>query len=204
MHDTNFSGSAISRKHEIKEHLRDIDEQVKRSKIGRQLKQLKDIEDAKKNKMKNILDPHNDENILLCVQRWYNSSESKKLELDMCEIWRKTMESKEKKISNRDFDKFASYVYLELALNDKSRPGCYSFSNSDFISKKAVWIPDDFDGDDYEALPAGWQLYKPPFEGAVPSRFEINLSGDIIGQKNHRKETVTINQRCSDLMYKLR
>ena len=147
--------------------------------------------------------PFEKENLHNCVTKWFQSNESNMLELEALGIYNTAMASQF--IRDVDFNRFMKIVFFELAIFDKSRVGVLkSLTNQDYILKKPAWLPPDMTDLEFNRLPSGWLLYKPPASGVAPTSYEMCLIGDSEGIKNQEEQTVVLSQRVYELVEKLR
>ena len=123
------------------------------------------------------------------------------VEMEIQEIWTKAMELEA--VTKKDFDRFCQIALFELSIHDKNRPGVYScIKNQDYAQKLEVYIPREFEGNDYDLLPEGHKLYKKPTNDAKPSCYEIRLHGDEGRIKNKQRQTVVMNLRVFEILEK--
>ena len=77
------------------------------------------------------------------------------------------------------------------------------YSNQVYNTLKAVYLP-DANIESYEDLPENWRIYKKPTKNAVPTCYEIPISGTMKGVKGNQDHCVTVNKRCYKLMEMLK
>ena len=73
---------------------------------------------------------------------------------------------------------------------------------ADYAKKVPVYLPKDFEGNDYDDLPEGHKVYKKPSVDAKPSQFEVRLYGDEGPLKGGKRHTLVINLRLFDILEK--
>ena len=130
----------LQRKLDVKNNSSSIAEQIARNKLFRKYETLATVAKNKKNRCELILDAsktHNEQNL---VAKWKRSDEKRKLDMEMENIYKNAIENNF--IGPRKLTKYAEYARLELAFSDKNRPGLYSFTVGDFISKMPCWYPE--------------------------------------------------------------
>ena len=201
LHKTSLDGNQIIQTLVVTNHLKSIDDEVSGLKLYKKCSSLYEKERLKTRKMKNIVNPSNDKLELDCVKTWLSSETAKTLEIEVRRICQDAAESGS--IKARDFGKVANFVRFTLAIQDKNRPSTYEFTNFDYKTKKAVWIPEDqADLWGIENLPPGWDIYQAPEDNpdAPPSSFEIVLDGSQSGIKSQAETTVVFDMKTFELL----
>ena len=206
-----FGRQEIVEKIAIKEHLKDIADEIAKFGLFKKLKKLEDFKRNKAKKMKQILDPDRNQKEYNAVRTWFASSEFKERQTKAISIWVNSKNSKAS-LTKDKFNKFANFTRFTLAVVDRNRPSTYNFLNDDYLSKFAVYLPDGQDAlhctvqDDclwsLESLPPGWKLYTSPDDSTPPTAYEIRLDGSLPELKGNRSATVILTKKCFDLCEK--
>ena len=201
VNEENFDGEGIIKKLAFVQNNAAISTEIERLKIRNKLNKWYNFEKNKKRKMRQILNPEVDINILEAVKTWFNSDVSKEKEAEAVSIWKKTIKSKPQLIKEKDFMKVAMLARFTTAVCDKLRPGAYKFKNTDYEDKVAVYFPEDMYEEIWsiENLPANCKLYSPPHPAAEPKCYEIRLDGNLASLKGEAPVTLIINKRCHQL-----
>ena len=161
----------LQMKLDVKNNSSSITDQIVRNKLFRKYETLATIAKNKKKKCQLILDSsktHNEQNI---VVKWNRSAEKMKLDQEMDAIYKQAI--KKQFIGPRLLTKYSEYARLKLAFSDKNRPGLYSFTVGDFVSKMPCWYPEGYT--DFERLPDSWNPLQARDE--EPSAWFIALAG---------------------------
>ena len=199
-----FGKKTLQLKRDIKDHIKDITEMVDKMNYHHNLRIIAKSHTSQKKEMSDIICPPDEESEYLAVSAWFGSQESKDVEREAQEIWKKSKKLSSKEAPNKkDFTRVSNISYLELALSDKLRTGVYNvLTNRDFAMKKEVYLPAGFSDPNYDNLPPNWKIYQKPKldPKATPSRYEIRIPGDRPGMKNKQPQTITLNTRIHEIL----
>ena len=91
---------------------------------------------------------------------------------------------------------------FNLILSDGQRVGTYKITNSDFMKRQKLYLPDGYY--DFMNLPDNWKITEPPSEGAEPSLYILRLSGQTANIKGSKATDIVITKRCFKLLVKYR
>ena len=201
LNENNFDAKSIVQKRAIKEHLKDITDLIEEKNYHKNFKKLAESKNIQRKQMTEIVEPINEEDKVHSLEKWFESDESQDIAKEAETIWRTAVRNGS--ISKKDFNRFSSICFLELALSDKLRVGVYySMNNRDWTIKKEVYLPAGYEDPNYDALPSGWKIYEKPNlqPNAKPSRYEIRIPGDRPGLKNKQRQVITLNLRIYEIM----
>ena len=198
------SSEAYLVKDKVLNHIKDIEETIKKKKLVKKLKRLDDQCRLEKLKAKSLLNPQEDYNAQVAVDAWFKSEESKKLEAECDQIYRNVMEGA--KIGPRSFTKHTNFTRFYLVLHSRNRIGTLNFTNKDFAERKPKYLPNDtfYPEDDFKSLPDDWNPDVAPYEGAEPSCWVIELTGDGRGLKGGRATWLVISRPAMELCLRYR
>ena len=110
------------------------------------------------------------------------------------------------KIGPRSFVKYANHVRFNLVLHDRNRMGVYSFTNMDFAERKPKYLPHEsfFPEDGFRSLPSDWNPDCAPYDGAEPSCYVMELTGDNRGLKGGKTASVILSKSVIELCLRYR
>ena len=174
LNETVFEGDKLIMKRSVIDHMKDIDDQSNLKGIRAKLTKLTNLYKAEKDNMSKIVNDDKSSAVdeLNACRTWFQSSVCKEVENEHNEIWKKALQ--ENTIEEAAFNKYAKYTLFEQSISDKCRPSVYlAIKVKDYLDKKNVYLPEGFDGDSYQELPEGWNLYKAKEPGDEPSCYEI-------------------------------
>ena len=196
-----FGRRDITLKLSIKEHLKDIQDEVSRLKLFKNLNRMENFRRNKVKQMKQILDPEREHKEYLSVKKWMESTEFKDRENEALKDFEEAKALG--KIGKDKFNNIANFVRFLLAVTDKSRPSSYYFLNSDYVAKTKVWLPPDHDNLwSLDNLPQGWNMYSCPDPSVPPTCHQIRLDGSQPQLKRNKPVTLLLNKKCYILMEK--
>ena len=199
-----FGKKTLQLKRDIKDHIKDISDMVDKMNYHHNLRTIAKSQTSQKKEMSDIICPPDEESEYLAVSAWFGSPESKAVEKEAQDIWKKSKKlSSKEALNKKEFTRVGNITYLELALADKLRTGVYNvLTNRDFAKKKEVYLPAGFSDPNYDKLPANWKIYQKPKldPNATPSRYEIRIPGDRPGMKNKQPQTITLNMRTHEIL----
>lgn len=186
------------------DHLKNISETIKKKKLMIKLKRLDDQLRVEKLKAKRVLNPEEEYNAQVAVETWFKSNESKELERECDRIYQNCMAGL--KIGPRSFVKYANHVRFNLVLHDRNRMGVYSFTNKDFAERKPKFLPHEsfFPEDGFKSLPSDWNPDCAPYDGAEPSCYVMELTGDNRGLKGGKTASVILSKSVIELCLRYR
>ena len=202
LNEEDFDLTRISLKRDIRDHIKDVEQQIKDMNLFKKLSGMANAQTNRRKAMKELVFGEiDDEAEYVACKKWFQSKECEEVELEMQDIWTKAMELNS--IPKREYDRFATCCLFEFSINDKTRPGAYGvLKNADYAKKVPVYLPKDFEGNDYDDLSEGHKVYKKPSVDAKPSQFEVRLYGDEGPLKGGKRHTLVINLRLFDILEK--
>ena len=170
-------------------NLNSIKTKIENDKVFQKLSKLEEKLRKEREKARSILFPEKIFNELNCVSTWFDSEKAKEEEAECDKIYEKCMAGR--KVSEKEFSKFAHWARWTVACEDRNRTSAYKFTNLEFMQRKEKWLPDVKKGDTssdlerFDNLPSTWDADSPPSEGAPPSCWVITVtSADLKGQED--------------------
>ena len=204
---TSFGSSADSyyKKEIVLKRLEQIASKISKKKIFQQLNKLETEERLQKQKARSVVYPSNNYNEQRAVVNWFESEKAKLEEKDCLQIYNKCIAGKE--IKYKEFLRFGNWTRFTLCLEDRNRRSVYQFSNTEFQERVAKWLPptkkeeNSVDVDKFELLPETWNPDVPHPEGAPPSCWVIDVSGER-GLKGGKHANIVLTPRSAELCLK--
>ena len=209
--DFGVGSDGLLRKEIVIRNLVKISEKIKEKQLFSKLTKLEANLRAQKMKARDVLNPSNNINEQQSVKNWSNSEEAKDEEKSCMKIYEKCLSGS--RIGQKDYNKFANWARFNLLLEDRNRRSVYSFSNSEFGSRRPKYLPDkDDDGDDdkeddmdpFQMLPEGWNPDIPQKTGQEPSCWVIDVAGNTKGLKGGKPAKIILTPRSCEILLKFR
>ena len=195
---------------------------LKREMVIRKLENMKKVIDNKKlfqtwnnletkqknerQKARKVLSPSNDYNEANCVVKWFESDKAKEEEEACQEIYLKCYETGGTTLKN--FVRFAVWGRWTIACEDRNRSAVYGFTNLEFMKRKPKWLPAKNEDDTslmyerFQKLPQDWDPDSPPYKGAEPTCWVIEVSGNDL--KNREDAQLVLTRRGAEICVQFR
>ena len=162
---------------------------------------------AKESAVKTI-NPMEEANLSNAIAVW-NDSELRKLKLE------ETKQTYEKAIkgirpTEVEFNALVQMTKFECHNLNRDRHSAYKFTNGDYISKRAQYVPKSVDTQDegkiYTQMPVGWNSNAPPKDSPdmPPSGWVLEVLGDVAGMKTQSATAVSFTPRVKELCERYR
>lgn len=164
---------SLLRREKIKDNLKNITEEVSQSRTWLKLNSQIESNRRKIKQAKETLNPSSSMN-LLEANRKYLASEQWKKRLSDCEKFYDTAMST-KNVTARAFNNFSNTGRHFLMFFDRNRASTYQFLNSEWMSKRPMWFPEDFNSSEFQGLPDGHNFFVQD-KTRSPSAFLIKVS----------------------------
>ena len=202
---TKFATDLLSllRRDKIKSNLKEISEEINASKTWALLQSLIDQDFKEVAQAKKVVNPDEAFNAAQGNKVYFSSKEFK-TRLDKCQqIYDRCME-KQTNNSPKEHDTVGQFSRHLLNMTDRNRAGGYSFRQSHYASRKAVWFPPDHNKNKFDGIPKNWNMHLKPADGRQPDAWTIDLSGSSEVVKMGEDVHITILRMADDWCQKFR
>ena len=138
--------------------------------------------------------------------KWFESDVAKEEEQACQDIYLKCYEEKGTTLKN--FVRFAMWGRWTIACEDRNRRAVYGFTNLEFMKRKPKWLPAKNEDDTslmferFEKLPQDWDPDTPPYKGAEPTCWVIEVSGNDL--KNREDAQLVLTRRGAEICVQFR
>jgi hypothetical protein len=207
--DFGVGSDGLLRRELVIRNLVKISEKIKEKQLFSKLTKLETNLRTQKIKARDVINPTNNINEQRSVKQWFLSKQAHEEEKICMKIYEKCVSGSQ--IGSKDFNKFANWTRFTLVLEDRNRRSVYSFSNSEFASRRPKYLPDRVDGEDatededpFHMLPDGWNPDIPQKPGQEPSCWVLDVAGNTKGLKGGKPAKIILTPRSCEILLKFR
>ena len=204
--------AGIMMRGEIERDVLSIDTTVNSSGIWDLTHKMSEQHRQKKIEAVNIANPEEESNLRASIGTW-NASECRERKMrDMNSAWERCTQMVIRP-TNRVLNQLGMFVKFEVHNLNRDRASAYDFSNSDYQSKRAKYVPKTTEAEDddnftrvFHPVPVGMNTNAPPKDdpSKKPSAWVLTVMGDTAGIKKQEATVTVFTPKIKELCDKYR
>ena len=204
--------AGIMMRGEIERDVLSIDTNINSSGIWDLTHKMSEQHRQKKIEAVNIANPEEESNLRASISTW-NASECRERKMrEMNSAWERCTQMVIRP-TNRVLNQLGMFVKFEVHNLNRDRASAYDFSNSDYQSKRAKYVPKTTEAEDddtftrvFHPVPVGMNTNAPPKDdpSKKPSAWVLTVMGDTAGIKKQEATATVFTPKIKELCDKYR